>query len=114
MTSQINSESAEQIGRPIIERIIKAHSDADYGQLVELIPNMEGKLLEEEFIEAATSLEPLGKVASIEYLGHFSKVKEHLVLWRVRYELAEEDVLWHLYLSDNESEIKAVGLFFDL
>lgn len=114
MVNQINSENAEQIGRPFIENIIEAHTNSDYNQLIGRIPDLEGKMPVEEFDEAAANLEPLGNVVSIDYLGQFEKVKEHLVLWRVRYELAEEDVLWHLYLSDKDGDIKVVGLFFDL
>lgn len=114
MQNTITSENAELIGKPLIEQIIDAHTALDYDRLVELIPDMAGKVSEEEFIEAATELKEFGDVLSIEYLGEFSKVKEHLVLWRVRYELREEDVFWHLYLSKEEGDVKVVGLFFDL
>ncbi|WP_154660743.1 hypothetical protein [Marinobacter nanhaiticus] len=114
MKGEINDDNAERIGRPFIESIIEAHADADYDRLVELVPDVNGKLTEVEFAEAAVGLEPLGDVVSIEYLAQFEKVKEHLVLWRVKYELAEEDVLWHLYLSGEGDDIKVVGLFFDL
>ena len=114
MRITINSENAEQIGRPIIESIIDAHANSDYHRLVELIPSMKGNFSQEEFLRAVVALEPLGNIQSIEYLGHFSKVKEHLVLWRAKYEQGEEDIFWHLYLSDLEDQVKAVGLFFDL
>ncbi|ROU02099.1 hypothetical protein EB809_00935 [Marinobacter sp. R17] len=114
MERLITSDNAEAIGRPIIEQIITAHLNSDYDHLLAQVPTIRGKVPQEEFEEAAANLEPFGNVRSIEYLGHFAKVKEHLVLWRVRYERADEDILWHLYLSDLESEVQTVGLFFDL
>ncbi|GGX71458.1 hypothetical protein [Saccharospirillum salsuginis] len=100
MAEQISNENAELIGRPVIENIIDAHVNADYDRLVELIPGMKGQLSTEEFNEAVSKLSPMGKVVSIEYIGHLNKVKEHLLLWKVSYDLGEEEILWHLYLSD--------------
>ncbi len=114
MKNRINNENAEFIGRPIIEGIIETHSNLDYDKLVELVPGMKGKFPQEEFNGAASAVKALGKVLSIEYLAYFSKIKEDLVLWRVKYELGEDDVFWHLYLSANEKEIRAVGLLLDL
>ena len=114
MDRRINNENAELIGRPIIEGIIEAHSNSDYDKLVEIVSGMKGKLPQEKFNGAASTINKLGKVLSIEYLAYFSKVKEDLLLWRVRYELGEDDVFWHLYLSANEEEIRAVGLLCDL
>lgn len=120
MKAGINDDNAERIGRPLIERVIEAHADSDYERLIELVPDAQGTLTEEEFAEACAGLEALGDVVSIEYLGQFEKVKEHLVLWRVKYERADEDIIWHLYLAKEEGEtddaagIRVVGLFFDL
>ena len=114
MESRVNNENAELIGRPIIEGIIEAHSNSDYDKLIELVSGMKGKFSQEEFNEAASAVKALGRVLSIEYLACFSKVKEDLLLWRVKYELGEDDIFWHLYLSANEKEIRAVGLLFDL
>ena len=114
MGCKINDKNAEMIGRPIIEGIVEAHSNSDYDKLIYLVPGMKGKFPQEDFQGAVSALKPLGKVLSIEYLAQFPKAKEHLVLWRVKYELGEEDIFWHLYLSDKGEEIRAVGLFFDL
>lgn len=114
MDTRVNNENAELIGRPIIEGIIEAHSNLNYNKLIELVSGMKGKLSKEEFDEAASAVKALGRVLSIEYLACFSKIKEDLLLWRVKYELGEDDVFWHLYLSANEKEIRAVGLLFDL
>lgn len=62
----------------------------------------------------ASSLSPMGNVVSIEYLGHLKKVKEHLLLWKVSYNLGEEEILWHLNLSDGDVPVRPVGLLFDL
>lgn len=114
MGNRVNNENAELIGRPIIEGIIEAHSNSDYDKLVELVSGMKDNFSQEEFNGAASAVKALGRILSIEYLAYFSKAKEDLLLWRVKYELGEDDVFWHLYLSANENEIRAVGLLFDL
>ena len=63
---------------------------------------MKGKFSKEEYNGAASAVKGLGKVLSIEYLACFNKVKEEPLLWRVNYELSEDDVYCHLYLSANE------------
>ena len=114
MAKRINDENAELIGRPIIEEIIKAHSDTDYDKIIELIPSAKGKLLPENFNRGSARLKELGEVLSIEYLAHFSKIKEDLVMWRVKYEFAEDDIFWHLFLTANKEEIEVAGMAFDL
>ena len=114
MANRINDENAELVGRPIIEGIIEAYSDSDYDKLFEFIPSARGKILQEDFNRASSALKALGKVLSIEYLAYFSKIKEDLVIWRVKYEVGEDDVFWHLILSANKEEIEAVGMAFDL
>ena len=63
---------------------------------------MKGKFSQEEYNGAASAVKALAKVLSIEYLACFSKVKEDLLLWRVKYGLGEDDIYWHLYLTVNE------------
>jgi len=114
MANRINDDNAELIGRPIIEGIVEAYSNSDYDKIIELIPSAKGKLLQENFNRASSNLKALGRVLSIEYLAYFSKIKEDLVLWRVKYEAGEDDIFWHLHLSANKEKIEVVGMAFDL
>ena len=106
----INNDNAERIGRPIIEKVIEAHGKADYQLLTRTLSSRGDKPDFESFQDGVESLKVLGAVTNIEYLGYLKKPNEHMLLWKAQHEKGNEDILWHLFLSD---EGKTVGLLFD-
>lgn len=113
MTIDLTKLDAESIGRPIMVDILNAHLANDYEMLTKHCSNqLKQSLTPDQFTQAVDNLRPMGKALSIEYLGYLNRVNEGQLLWKIRYENAKEDLLWQLYLSEIDSEIRVVGLWF--
>jgi len=100
----------EEKSRPIIENILKAHVSKNYGQLTRVyFENSDAHIpTKEEFNEAVKEvIEPLGNYISLTYLGDVVKKVDTLLLWKVGFEQGAEELLWHIYLSD-EMKVKAI------
>lgn len=110
MTSKNEIENAESFSQPIIEEIIEVFSKADYELLVKNFPELTKSISQGLYNEGVEDLKNKGNVVSLQFIGTFNKVNEQVLLWKVRYEQKEEDVLWHLFLSDFDGEIKVAAL----
>ena len=100
----------EEKSRPIIENILKAHVSKNYEQLTKVYcENSDSHIpKKEEFNEAVKEvIEPLGNFISFTYMGSVVKKAENLLLWKVGFEEGIEELLWHIYLSD-EMKVKAI------
>ncbi len=100
----------EEISRPIIETILKAHVSKNYEQLTKVYCENSGAHMpnKKEFNEAVkVVIEPLGNYISFTYLGSVVKKSDNLLLWKVGFEQGTEELLWHIYLSD-EMKVKAI------
>lgn len=114
MIITLTKENAQAIGRCIIDEVLTAHETNDYALLTRhFSPEMKQNLTQEKFTHAVQeAIEPMGKVISREYLGHLKRVNEHQILWKVVYEHSDEEILWQLYLCDDEAPICVTGLWF--
>jgi hypothetical protein len=110
MNSKIENKDAEKIGRPIIECLTKAYETSDYNFMSKNFPELTKSITQEIFSEGVKDLKPMGKVSSIDFLGLFNKTDEQLLLWNVRYEKLGNDVLWHIFLTEHDSELKTTAI----
>jgi len=114
MIITLNEENIECIGRCVMNGVLTAHETNDYQLLTKYFsPEMKDKLGPEKFEEAVNqAIKPLGKMLSFEYLGHLKRINEHQLLWKVVYENSAEEILWQLYLCDDEAPVCITGLWF--
>ena len=114
MIITITPDNAEQIGRCIINEILTAHQTRDYQLLTRHFSQKYKDVLTIERFEQAVdeAILPLGQLVSCDYLGYLKRVNEHQLLWRVRFEHSDEDLLWQLYLCDDEAPVQVVALWF--
>lgn len=114
MIITLTPDNAQQIGRCIIDEILHAHQMGDYQLLIRhFSPSFKEKLTKERFEQALNeAIIPWGKVRSCEYLGYLKRINEHQLLWKVVFEHADEELLWQLYLCDDEAPIQVTGLWF--
>ena len=114
MIITITQENAEQIGRCIMREIINAHQTCDYQLLTRhFCAEFKDKLTQERFEHAVNeAIIPMGQLITCEYLGYLKRVNEHQLLWKVVFEHSDEELLWQLYLRDDEAPIQVTGLWF--
>ncbi|MFC3093362.1 hypothetical protein DRW07_03960 [Alteromonas sediminis] len=96
--------SLEKASQPIIERVVEAHVKNDYPQLLSIFDGNPHACIppSDAFNDAVKeAIEPLGNALSFTYLGNVNKKNSNLLLWKVSFEYGEEELLWHLYLTDN-------------
>jgi hypothetical protein len=108
----MDEEMFEEKSRPIIENILKAHVSKNYEQLTKVFCENSDVHIpkKEEFNEAVKEVvEPLGNFILFTYLGSVNKKDENLLLWKVSFEQGAEELLWHLYFSD---EMKITAIWF--
>jgi hypothetical protein len=102
----------EEMSRPIIENILKAHVSKNYEQLTKIFCETSDINIpkKKEFNKAVEEIiEPLGNFISFTYLGNVNKKIGGLLLWKVGFEQGSEELLWHLYLSD---KMKVTAIWF--
>ena len=111
---KLTEKTAEQIGQPILDNMLKAHRESDYELLTELFSeDLKLVLTEDIFKEAIQNeLSTYGKVSSTTYLGHLKRKGELQLLWKVSYAKDKEDILWELYLGQVEGKVEVLGLWF--
>lgn len=114
MIITLTPDNVECIGRCIINQVLTAHVAGDYKMLIKhFSPSMKEKLTAEKFEHAVKeAIVPLGKVLSCEYLGHLKRANQHQLLWKVVFEHSDEELLWQLYLCDDEAPVCVTGLWF--
>jgi len=110
MNSKIENENAEKVGRPIIECLTEAYVTSDYGFMSKNFPELTMEITQEIFNEGVKDLKPMGNVSSIDFLGLFDKTDEQVLLWKVRYEKLGGDVLWHIFLTEHDGELKTTAI----
>lgn len=113
---KLTEQNAEAIGQPILDNILRAHADSDYGLLTERFSkDLKEVLTEETFREAVQNeLSTYGKVSSTTYLGHLNRKGELQLLWKVSYGKGKEDILWEIYLGEvkDSGGVEVLGLWF--
>ncbi len=114
MNIELTEQSFERLGQSIIENIIDAHIKSDYDQLsLHFTDELKSKLLPSDFEDAIKNhLGSLGKATSISYLGYLNKSDSFQLLWKVKYEKGNEEILWQMYITELNEAIKVDGLRF--
>jgi len=111
---ELSDNNAENISRPIFENIHRAYAEENYPLLLKNFSNkMKEDLTENVFIEALEKYyRTYGQLIELQYLGHLEKNIGHQTLWKGRYSESSEEILWHLYLSEDNGELEVIGLWF--
>lgn len=114
MIITLTQENIQDIGQCIIDEILTAHDTNDYALLTRHFSKEMKEMLTKEKFEYAVkdAIVPMGKVISSHYLGYLKRVNEHQILWKVIYEHSDEEILWQLYLCDDEAPICVSGIWF--
>jgi hypothetical protein len=115
MNIKLTEQNIESLGRPIIENIIAAHSKSNYDQVtLHFTDELKETLLPSEFEDVIRNhLGALGKATSISYLGYLIKNDSFQLLWKVKYEKGDEDILWQMYLTELNEVTKVDGIRFE-
>lgn len=89
---------------PIMEKVLQAHTDKDYALFTRLFNQEYAKQIptEAQFNEAVdNAVLPLGEPSAMTYLGSVFKQRDKLVVWKTAFTPGKDELLWHLYLSDD-------------
>lgn len=90
--------------KPIMEKVLHAHASKDYDLFTGLFNQEYAKQIptEAQFNEAVkNAVLPLGEPSAITYLGSVFKQRDKLVVWKTAFAPGNDELLWHLYLSDD-------------
>jgi hypothetical protein len=102
------------IATPIFNNIIDAHQTGDYEKLaVHLSEAMKQGLNRQNFDSVVKCFfTQLGGIKKTAYLGRLRKKESTHILWKVRYEKDNQELLWQLFLARSSSGVKLVGLLY--
>ncbi len=111
---ELSDNNAENISRPIFENIHRAYAEENYPLLLKNFSSkMKEDLTENVFLEALEKYyRTYGQLTELQYLGHLEKDIGHQTLWKGRYSESSEEILWHLYLSEDNGQLEVIGLWF--
>ena len=109
-----NDQEVQAAAEPVLDGLLSGFNEGDYQKYSQDFDDtLKEAISQKEFIRVRDKImKDLGKYRSRTYLGFLRKGQTTLVLWKSRFEKAEDDVLIKLVVSQRQGRTLVVGLWF--
>jgi hypothetical protein len=110
-----DKDEVRKITEPILDNILEGFSENDYQMYCrDFDDTLKEAVSEKKFIDTDSQIEhSIGNCVSREYLGFLNKGRMTVVLWKGRFDKAEDDVLIKLVVSKRNGRYLVTGLWFN-
>lgn len=99
----------------LVKNIIRIHDEQNFNQLLPLVSENEIKAArwfsENRFKEVCEAIKnEIGTNTSIEYIGKLTRKSSMLTLWKTKYTMCDDEILWQIIFNTKDNKIRLLHI----